>query len=405
MNRNGSAPIALAATVLSLLFSFVVLPRVGGALHVNLDPDRLGELAANIWSGQGYSYVNAGHLDAAFDRAPVYPFFVVFLYLITGGISIAVVQAAQAACHGITTVVVYRTGLLLYDDRRAAIAALIAAIHPMLIWYTGRIWIETLHTMLVSIAAYLLLRFLQKPTGRLGILSGLLLGVTSLTKSILLPFALLFSLVMAVRFRGPERRASLAIGFFCLMVVAPWTLRNALESGMFVPVHTSMGLNLAQGRAVAEMNNGVPLSSLAIWDRGDAIQDSILRGTGFVAQEPRGDRYLVSHQFSEDLRHPLAALKRCIVNAFTFVYLSESPLKSAGLALIEFPLMVLAFIGGVKAYRRMPSAGLVLAMIAFFFLVHAYIVGWARYSLPAVPLAIVLAVNAWPGKPASAVAA
>jgi hypothetical protein len=39
--------------------------------------------------------------------------------------------------------------------------------------------------------------------------------------------------------------------------------------------------------------------------------------------------------------------------------------------------------------------GVALALV-FFFVVHAFVVGWARYSVPVVPAAIVLAFGIFP---------
>jgi 4-amino-4-deoxy-L-arabinose transferase-like glycosyltransferase len=387
------AGISTAAALVAFLFSLIVFPRIQTSLNANIDPDRLGELSRNIFDGKGYVYTNGDRLEPAFDRGPVYPGVVATLHFITGSTSFVPVQIFQSVLHGLTCWIVFQLAALIYPRRLSLTTQILCALHPMLVWYTARVWIETTHTFLVTLSAYLLLRLMNDPSLLKSCATGFLLGVTSLTKSILFPFSILIGLYVAGQGRPGSRIAGLALTTVCILVVIPWTMRNYSASGMLVPVHTSLGLNLMQGDAIAEHWCETPLSTLAIWEKGNARKDSILGGSNISAIDPPGDQLLTRTAMKYYLSHPLFAAQRFFLNSLTFCYLSESPLKSTILAIVQFPLYALAFASVIRAWRKRAEIRMLALLVGYYILAHALIVGWVRYSVPIVPILVVLAVG------------
>jgi hypothetical protein len=384
------AAVSTGAALLALCFCLLVFPRLTRAVRANVDPDRFGELSGNILEGKGYVYANNGRWESAFDRGPVYPAVVAVLWKVTGDTSAVPVQVFQSVLHGLMCWFVFCLASLLYPRRISLVAQAVCALHPMLLWYTARIWVETTHTFVVALSSYYFLLLLRDPSLFRGTLTGFALGVASLTKSILLPFSLLGGCILAIRGGVRFRVAGIALAATTILLVLPWTLRNYSASGMIVPVHTSLGLNLTQGDAIAERWRSIPLSSVDLWEAGSAKTDSLLSGTGLSASEPAGDRLLIRAAVSYYADHPLFWMERAVVNALTFLYLSESPAKSIFLALVEFPLFGLALWGVQRGGRANPGTLMLAAIIVYFVLAHAFIVGWARYSVPIVPLLCVL---------------
>jgi hypothetical protein len=140
----------------------------------------------------------------------------------------------------------------------------------------------------------------------------------------------------------------------------------------------------------------MPFSTLDIWQVGKARIDSILEGTGATAVDPRGDRILTAASLRQSMEDPGFALKRTAVNLLTFCYMSESRAKSIFLACIQFPLFLCALVGSYRLWKRAPLSEMGIVLLVFFFVVHALVVGWARYSVPVVPVAIVLAFGILP---------
>jgi hypothetical protein len=140
----------------------------------------------------------------------------------------------------------------------------------------------------------------------------------------------------------------------------------------------------------------MPFSTLDIWLVGKARIDSILEGTGASPLDPRGDRILAASSLRLSMENPGFALKRTAVNLLTFCYMSESRAKSIFLACIQIPLFLCALAGSYRLWKRHPESEMGIVLLVYFFVVHAFVVGWARYSVPVVPLALVLAFGIFP---------
>jgi hypothetical protein len=385
------AAVSAGAAIVAIIFSLLLFPRIAGDLHANVDPDRFGDLAGSIVAGKGYAYLTGGRWETAFDRGPIYPAIVAGIRLVTGSATAVPVQIFQALLHGLTCWFVFLLASLVHTRRISLGVQALCAIHPMLLWYTARLWLETTHTFLVTLCAYYLLVLLRDPTFLRGTMAGVLFGVVSLTKSVLLPFSVLVGIVVAAAGGSRFRDAGFSLVAAAILVVLPWTLRNFAGSGIVVPVHTSLGFNLMQGDAIADHWREGPGSSVLLWESGAARADSLLTGSGFSPFDPAGDRVLVWAALRRYAAEPLFWAKRVGVNALTFFYLSESPLKSLVLALMQLPLYALALWGLRRGAN--PGTLMLAAIVLYFVLAHACIVGWARYSVPVVPLVVILAAG------------
>ncbi len=381
--------VAAMAVGLSLIFSFIIFPRIQEPFNLTIDPDKCGELAGNIFEGRGYVYNFS--TSPAIDRGPVYPYIIAGLFQVVGGKSIAVVQIFQAMCHGLTCLIMFLVARKLFDEKIALWTGFLCATHPMLIWYTSRIWIETVHTLLVTTVILSIVLVNERITVKRLTLAGVVLGVTILTKSVMMLFPLVLGAFLILQRGVWGLRSALIIIVVSGLVVVPWTYRNYQVSKQFVPVHTSLGLNLIQGDAIAGHWSEMPLSTMTLWQKGFDETIEILKGSRFTSTDPTGDRLLIAASFSRSLENPFFFLKRVMINGLTFLYLSESPAKSIFLMFIQFPLVILVFISISRLWRTHPVIRPIILLIAYFFLSHALIVGWARYSVPIIPACLLLA--------------
>lgn len=389
------ALVAGLGAALALAFSLVIYPAIREPLAANIDPDRLGDLSSNLAAGEGFVYSTGGNLVPAFDRGPVYPAVVAGIIITGRTRSFIPVQVFQSCLHGLTCFLVFLIAARLHARKIALRAELLCAVHPMLLWYTARIWIETTHTFLVTLSLLSLMTLASHATRGRAIRSGVMLGITALTKSVLLPFSLVAAALMVLRKRGALAPA-VTLVIACSLVVLPWTVRNLVESGYFIPVHTSLGLNRVQGDAIGMNWTHMPFSTLDLWLTGKARIDSLLEGTGTTPADPAGDRILAGSSFRMSLEDPLFAAKRTLINLLTFCYMSESRAKSIFLACIQIPLFLCALGGSYRLWKRGPEAQVCILLLLYFFAVHAFIVGWARYSVPVLPAAVVLAFGMLP---------
>ena len=147
----------------------------------------------------------------------------------------------------------FEIGRRLVDNRVGLVSATVVALWPNLIFHTAVILTEALFIFLVM-AAVLFLVALPASARRVGwrrlAAFGVILGLSALVRPISLTFlpVLIFVLVIA---RAGWRTAIGAVGVAALavgLVLAPWTLRNARDTGSFVAISTNLGDNLCMSR-------------------------------------------------------------------------------------------------------------------------------------------------------------
>jgi 4-amino-4-deoxy-L-arabinose transferase-like glycosyltransferase len=383
--------VAAGAMLGALAFSLVLFPLIAGPLQANLDPDRFGELGTNIALGKGFVYSSGDSTVTAFDRAPVYPLIVAFCRMSLREHYVLGLQILQALLHGLTGLLVYRIGRELANHRTALIAQIIHAIHPVMVWYTARVWIETTNTFITVLVVMMVILLQKGATTRRVVSTGVVIGIAVLTKAVILFLPVIFVIAALFRKQWRSARALVLATLLAIMIVAPWSVRNAMESGRFIPVHTSLGLNLMLGEAIARHWTDEPFSTLVLWEKGHAAAMQVLAGTGYDAGSPGGEAMLAGHVLEEWLRDPVALLRHVAVNATTFWYLSESALKSLFLLALQLPLLLCAARGAWNVRGQRSAVLLVVLAVLYFWGVHAVVVGWLRYAVPVMPLLILLA--------------
>ncbi|MBX2992489.1 MAG: glycosyltransferase family 39 protein [Bacteroidetes bacterium] len=381
--------IALLAGAASLLFSFLLIPFISESHHLNPDPDRFGEVALSVANGDGFVYEKDG--SPVLERTPLYTFIVAGLFAIAGGYSVVAVQIYQAVLHGLASVVVFAIVARLLNRQTAIVCQSIFALHPIVLWYTARIWVETTHTCLLVLIAYTLLLFFESPTYRRGILLGLLTGLSCLVKPILLLFPVIIAVLTMSRFGLQGYKTGIAVLVATFAVVLPWTIRNYEVSGKFVAVNTSLGFNLFQGTVIGENWPSAGMGILDYWEKGKERADAILSPHGLAWESVEGDALLTRRSFDSDNITPGKVMRRFAANFATFWYLSESATKSFFFGVLQVPLLLAGIVSFVLSESKMRKALLPLALlIAYYAIVHGFIVGWGRYSMPLVPLLVIL---------------
>ncbi|MCW3045851.1 MAG: phospholipid carrier-dependent glycosyltransferase [Solirubrobacterales bacterium] len=210
--------------------------------------------ARSIAAGHGFSRTLAYGRPTAF-RPPGYPYFLAGVYLLAGvdrADATRRVHAARVAQAIVGTVIVALVGLLAAQLGGAALGLValgLAAVYVPLITVGGSVMSEPLFAvfMLGALAAAMQHRR-SRHRYRYAVLAGVLGGLAILTRAnalvLLLPLA-----IAAWDARPRLSRAALGppavLCVVALLVVTPWTVRNAREFHTFVPVSTQLGSALA----------------------------------------------------------------------------------------------------------------------------------------------------------------
>lgn len=243
-----TATVAAAARVAVLVATAGYRPRVDDASYARV-------ARALITLGR-YPQVHAAHVGwiASAYRPPGWPFTLAGLWSLTG----FDVQAARLllAALGVAVVLV---GAHLARRVAGPIAGVVAgallALDPLLLATGTTLESETLDTALVLGALLCALRARERRALRPALAAGLLAGAAALTRTndlVLIPLVAWLATPTPVRPQWRRATAVLAAG---VLVVAPWTVRNAIDLHHFIPVSTETGNTLAGTYNVASLHH------------------------------------------------------------------------------------------------------------------------------------------------------
>lgn len=234
----------IVALGFGLRAGFVLGTRGYRALYDAGDYVRLAVSLAH-GHGVGTSAFTAG--PTAF-RPPLYPGFLAALFAIAG-YHLTVARLAQAALGALAVALFGVIGWQLWGRRGALAAMVLAALLPSFIFTGTALLSEALFVPLLAaaLAAGLRSRTSSHPV-RWAVLAGALAGLCALTRpnGILVPLcvaALVPITIARASWRGWKAPAAVLVA--AVVVVAPWTIRNAVTFHAFIPVTDADGFNLA----------------------------------------------------------------------------------------------------------------------------------------------------------------
>jgi 4-amino-4-deoxy-L-arabinose transferase-like glycosyltransferase len=187
---------------------------------------------------------HVGWLPSAY-RPPGWPLVLAGVWSVTG-ISVTAGRIALLVLGVAACVLGAQIARRLAGDRAGLVAGLVLAVDPLLLAANATLESETLFTALLLAALLAVLRAREAGSWRWTAAAGVLVGAAALTRTnalVLIP--LLGWLVLPTpRPRRWLRHSALAIGA-AILVISPWTIRNATELHHFVPVSTETGNTLA----------------------------------------------------------------------------------------------------------------------------------------------------------------
>lgn len=249
--RNGGrARIAILAAILLLGLGLRVNEAWQGRAPV-FDAAAYAEIAANLDHDEGFT-LGSSATQPASNYSPGLPLFAAGVYKLAGGAHERLVRLVLALIGALAVLLTYLIGRRLSGPTAGLVGAGAIAIYPALLEYQGMLMGEPLAAALLSGAVLAVLW--AKGPGRLArgwLLPGALFGALALVRPEYLGVALLVSLVVFAAGRKDEWRGSLTKAGLLLVgvaiVVAPWTVRNAVALDRLVPVSTGGGQVLFAG--------------------------------------------------------------------------------------------------------------------------------------------------------------
>jgi len=343
-------------------------------------------------------------------RAPLYPTFLAIVYAFSGtsfsrffAARIAHAVFLGAPLAPLTYLVAQRLfpHTSLGEEKRekaAGISAWVVACYPMLLVYPLGLGTENPFFVLLLACILFLLLSIEKPTTLNFLLSGLFLGFTALTRSVILPFAGLA--VLWAWFFLKQKRGAVLIVLALTLTVAPWIIRNSLLHHKLTGIETSMGYNLYLGyhpQGNGSFVFGPSLDLLTILDDAERDKVGIHQAIEFIKSQPERFIPLAVNR----LGYFFGLEKRVLMYFYSNDIIGYVPLPLlltiSAILLLPFILISTSGALGLLLLRWKPEHILLVLLFISYILPHVLILSEDRFHLALVPYIAILAAQFWTG--------
>jgi len=137
----------------------------------------------------------------------------------------------------------------MFNAKIGLTAALLQSLYPVMIYFDGELLLDPLFTLLLQLVVYRLVIWFDNRTISQALVTGLLLGLASITRPTALVFIPLIVLLLAASLKNAGAWAKHSIIFILAvsLVMAPIFVRNLIVAGDPVPIASQGGINLYIG--------------------------------------------------------------------------------------------------------------------------------------------------------------
>ncbi|MCL5256406.1 MAG: glycosyltransferase family 39 protein [Chloroflexi bacterium] len=378
-------PVAISAILLAALLLRVYYFDTTVQVPQGGDQGEYYGRAAMLAGGDGY------YDPAKWVRPPLYIFFLAGVFKLFG-YSVLDIRLVQVVLGLTAVLLVYGIARRIAGERSALVAMAACALYLPLATISNLVMSETLFIVLLLGAMYALTRWSVNGSRLLWLpAGGVLLGLATLTRSYALLFLPLAAIWVWLSARREKHKGWTTVAVFLIafvMVVSPWTLRNALVYHSFIPVDTTGGYNFL-------------LANGGFQDKSE-MEKVLLPIAGYAER----DRYAYQQALSYMVSHPRQALESAVTNAFYLAKLEYLPdlirvdkgvswgERAASTLLGDIPFLAALALGPAGLFlsgRRRPAA-LFGAWLGFCFVLALFtpvdFIG-LRYRLPMMPFLII----------------
>src|SRR5260370_8653917 len=360
----------------------------------------------------------------ALGRPPLWPFILSIFYRFTPRPSLQLIDSGVQVFYGrllfcfigsFTCVLVYLLARDLFGKRIALISGIIAAIYAGLFIYDGWIYSESLYTFLLTAFIYSLCRLQRTAQLRWIVLSGLFLGLATLTRlngPILFAMVLLWAIgVVLAKELSWQTVVKSVLAMICVaaILIAPWTYRNYQVSHSFVMVSIGEGDVLlgVYNDNVVKGTTGLWTSPRNITPRPDLPQ-AVLEGKDAAQYTVEDDQIATDYALHWIRMHwrdmprllglhlinmwaPYTSIENCLPFR-EFPTLFSSQVVWYMILLMPIPIFLLAYFGLFVTWRyRKKQLLIVYIVIALTIAENLAFWGNMRFRAPIEPLIVLLA--------------
>jgi len=384
------ALLLLASLVIRVIVVFVI--GTPTPEHENIffhDDVRYDVLAWHLAQGKGYT----NYLGTAEAKdPPLLPIALAPVYILFGH-SYQAARVFLIVLGCISVAALYGLAAQLFDRRVAVATGALAAVYPDLVTYSGLTLTESLYIPALVLALVAFARGVKTGRGLPFALSGILFGCAALTRpeAIFIPFILAVAVAIFIARPWAQRlrNGALVIGA-SLVVLCPWTIRNAVQFHTFLPVSAGSGIAFYVGSYLPW--SGLDTRGAESIYAQPFFQD-LFRGRSTVG----ADQYLMHLAVQQIKQHPLAYIRLIPRKLYSLFRSTDSNgiyadhgkllLVKAGIELLYIIVLALILLGLVLALRRVDRPiALYLLVPLYLIVIHTLTIPAARYAFPIVAL-------------------
>ncbi len=355
-------------------------------------------IAAGNWLG-----------DEVFYQAPLYPYFLGFLYATLGEDKLTVLLC-QAVLGSLSCVFLALAGWRLFGKRAAIVAGLLLALYAPALFFESLIQKSVLDLFFLSAALWMTSELLAQTRPHLWVLLGLAMGSLVLTRENAL---VLVAPIVLWALQGPRgRRLAHASLFFAglLTILLPVALRNQAVGGEFHLTTSQLGPNLFIGNregADGTYQSLRPMRGDAKYERQDATELAE-KALGRELTPGEVSSYYVGRVLDDIREEPvdwLRLMRHKVVLLWNVVEIvdtedqytyarTSAPLQLTGYVFHFGWLAPLGLLGIALTWKRRYELWPIYLMLALYAasVVAFYVFG--RYRLPMVPFLVLFAAYA-----------
>ncbi len=370
----------------------------------------LGRIAGSLADGDGYSYPTDPPKPTAW-MPPVYPLVLAGIFRVFGPFSSESalgIEILQTIASALSCAMLFFIGRRLYGPAVGFLSAFMLALYPASVHFAvQKIWSTSLTSLAILLLVYFVSRMINRPTTRLGIVVGIVLGIGALTDPLTLSIAppVVILLLRSWRKRNIAGVKSLTVSLLIFSVVmAPWMIRNYVTFGAFVPVKSNFGHELFLGNH-GHANGVLPPEVVGIERQFRGLEGLLPAAMLSGAEEQYltslnevdQNRFLFRRAARSIADDPIRFVELSMIRFLRFWTALSRPYEFSNYVsyVAYFLVLLLAFGGTIVALReRLPLAPILIIVVFYPIAHYITIVGLYRYRYPVEPVLMVLAAVA-----------
>lgn len=368
-------------------------------------PDHYGDIAWNVATGKGYRVYP--DTDETMMREPGYVYFLAGIFLLFGK-SITAVKTVNLLLSLFSSLLILKLGQRLKIDRLAvSLAVVFFLCHPAIILLESRGSFECLFITLLLVTTYTFYVARDTDSVKYYALAGVVIGLTTLTRSTILPCVGLFYIYLLIWTKKRQlsfirmNRNMAVLVLSMSIVVSVWSVRNYRLAGTFVPFGSVLGDALYQGLYV-HLHSASGKEHKLLLDEAAREQNDINRKLGLrfrdgffatyfdVQDEIRHSAEMKNFVLSKYREHPMLILEVPAVNFVRFWFLGGYKSSTYLNIVLMVPILLLSVMGIYLALKSKIDLGPILLITTGIIFVHLVVLAKFRYHTPLIPFLMIL---------------